>query len=194
MIQGAVLVFAYLLGSIPTALIMSKRFSGVDIRTLGDGNMGARNTSRTLGAKLGIVVAVVDFLKGVLAVLLANLLGLALIWQILAGICAILGHDFPVFAKFKGGQGLATSLGTMLVLFPTQMLLGSILYGILFLTTKKSSISAGFGGGLMALLLGIWQEWILLAYAIVIFLFIPLKQFIDSHRRKEIEAAKAKEV
>jgi len=137
---------------------------------------------------------VVDFLKGVLAVLLANLLGLALVWQILAGICAILGHDFPIFAKFKGGQGLATSLGTMLVLFPTQMLLGSILYAILFLTTKKSSISAGFGCGLMALLLGISQEWILLAYAVFIFLFIPLKQFMDSHRRREIEAAKAKEV
>jgi len=193
-IQGAVLVVAYLLGSIPTALIMSKRLRGVDIRTLGDGNMGARNISRTLGAKLGIVVAVVDFMKGVLAVLLANLLGLALVWQILAGICAILGHDFPIFAKFKGGQGLATSLGTMLVLFPTQMLLGSILYAILFLTTKKSSISAGFGCGLMALLLGISQEWILLAYAVVIFLFIPLKQFMDSHRRREIEAAKAKEV
>ena len=194
MIQGAVLVIAYLLGSIPTALIMSKRFRGVDIRTLGDGNMGARNTSRTMGAKLGIVVAVVDFLKGVLAVLLANLLGLALIWQILAGICAILGHDFSVFARFKGGQGLATSLGTMLVLFPTQMLLGSILYGILFLTTKKSSISAGFGCGLMALLLSISQEWMLLAYAVVIFVFMPLKQFMDSNRRKEIEAAKAKEV
>ena len=190
MIQGAVLVVAYLLGSIPTALIMSKRLRGVDIRTLGDGNMGARNISRTLGEKLGIVVAVVDFLKGVVAVLLANLLGLDLIWQILAGVCAILGHDFPVFARFKGGQGLATSLGTMLVLFPTQMLLGSILYAILFLTTKKSSISAGFGGGLMALLLGISQEWILLAYAVVIFVFIPLKQFMDSNRRKEIEAAK----
>ena len=72
MIQGAVLVVAYLLGSIPTALIMSKRLRGVDIRTLGDGNMGARNISRTLGAKLGIVVAVVDFLKGAVAVLLAN--------------------------------------------------------------------------------------------------------------------------
>jgi len=107
----SVLVFAYLLGSMPTAVIVSKRFKGVDIRTIGDGNMGARNTFHSIGPKFGFMVAVIDFGKGALPVLLAYLLGLELGWQFLAGVLAILGHDFPVFANFKGGQGTASSPG-----------------------------------------------------------------------------------
>ena len=193
MIEVAVLVIAYLLGSIPTALIMSRRVRGVDIRTLGDGNMGATNISRTLGQKLGITVGVLDCLKGALPVLLAYLLGFELVWQLLTGICAILGHDFPIFARFKGGQGTATSAGTMLVLFPLQTLPGLILYGVLFLFIRKSPISAGIGGGLTALLLGLTQQWILLAYCVGTFAFIPFKISLDSHHRKAIEATKLKE-
>ena len=193
MIQAAILIIAYLVGSIPTALIMSRRVRGVDIRTMGDGNMGATNISRTLGQKLGITVGVLDFLKGALPVLLAYLLGFELVWQLLTGICAILGHDFPIFARFKGGQGTATSAGTMLVLFPLQTLPGLILYGVLFLFIRKSPISAGIGGGLTALLLGLTQQWILLAYCVGTFASIPFKIFLDSHRRKTIEATKLKE-
>lgn len=193
LIKIAVLVVAYLLGSIPTALIISKRFRGVDIRTLGDANMGATNVSRTLGQKLGITVGVLDFLKGTLSVLLAYALGFELGWQMLTGICAILGHDFPIFARFKGGQGTATSAGTMLVLFPAQALPGLVLYGLLFLIIRKSPISASIGGGFTALLLGLAHHWVLLAYAVGAFAFIPFKIFLDSHRRKALEAARVKE-
>jgi glycerol-3-phosphate acyltransferase PlsY len=187
-------IAAYLLGSIPTALVIGRRVKGIDIRTIGNGNMGASNAFHTLGEKAGIIVAVVDFIKGVIPVLIASLLGLSIVWQMIVGACAILGHDFPVFAKFQGGQGTATSLGTMLVLFPLQTLLGLIFYGALFLITKNSRLSCSIGGGLIALLLGVTQQWLLLIYSVAVFLFIPLKLFIDTPRRHAIEAEKSKKV
>jgi glycerol-3-phosphate acyltransferase PlsY len=186
-----VLVIAYLLGSIPTALIISMRIKLVDIRSVGDGNMGARNTFHEIGPKFGIMVAVIDFSKGALSVFLAYILGLNLGWQILAGILAILGHDFPVFANFKGGQGTATSLGTMLALFPVPTLIGLITYGIIFLIIKNSNISCSIGGAIIALALGVSQQWLLLGYAVTVFIFIPVKLFIDSPRRRAIEIIKS---
>ena len=187
-------IIAYLLGSIPTALIVGRRLRGVDIRTIGNGNMGASNTFHTLGDKAGITVAVIDFLKGALPVLLATILGVPAEWRVIIGACAILGHDFPVFAGFRGGQGTATTLGTMLILFPMQTLLGLILYGSLFLVTRNSRLSCGFGGGLIALLLAISQQWMFFIYAVAAFLFIPVKLFIDTPRRRAIKSTHSEEI
>jgi glycerol-3-phosphate acyltransferase PlsY len=143
---AAVLVIAYLLGSIPTALIVSKRILRMDIRSIGNGNMGARNTFHEIGPVLGILVAVIDYLKGAASVFIAYALGLSLGWQMLAGIFAILGHDFPVFARFKGGKGVATSLGTMAVLYPVPAFIGLAVYSLVFLFTRKSLIGLGIGG------------------------------------------------
>jgi glycerol-3-phosphate acyltransferase PlsY len=188
---ASVLVFAYLLGSLPTAVIVSKRFKGVDIRTIGDGNMGARNTFHAIGPKFGFMVAVIDFFKGALPVLLAYLLGLELGWQFSAGAMAILGHDFPVFAGFKGGQGTASTLGTMSVLFPLPTLAGLAFYGGFYLITRKSNLSCSIGGAVIAGILAVSQQWLLLAYAVAVFVFIPVKLFIDSPRRRAIAMAKS---
>jgi len=184
-----VLIFAYLLGSIPTALIISRRIRQVDIRTIGDGNMGARNTFHQIGPKFGVIVAIIDFIKGALPVLLAWVVGLSLGWQMLTGALAIVGHDFPVFAHFRGGQGTATSYGAMLVLFPLPTVVGLTIYGILFLIIRNSNISCGVGGASIAIFLGITHRWTLLGYAIGIFLFIPIKLFMDKPRRKAIQNA-----
>jgi glycerol-3-phosphate acyltransferase PlsY len=190
----AISIIAYLLGSIPTALIVGRRLRGIDIRTIGNGNMGASNVFHTLGEKAGVLVAVIDFLKGALPVLVATLLDFPVEWTMIVSACAILGHDFPVFAGFKGGQGTATTLGTMLILFPLQTLFGLILYGSLFLITRNSRLSCGFGGGLIALLLGISQQWLFFVFAIVAFVFIPLKLFIDTPRRRAIKSLQVKEL
>jgi glycerol-3-phosphate acyltransferase PlsY len=184
------LLVAYLLGSIPTALIISKRIKDVDIRSVGDGNMGARNTFHQIGPKFGVRVAIIDFFKGALPVFLAYILRLDLGWQMLAGILAILGHDFPVFANFKGGQGTATSLGTMLVLFPIPTVIGLAAYGIIYLIIKNSNVSLGIGGAIIASILGFSQQWWLFEYAVPVFIFIPVKLFIDSPRRRAIEEVK----
>ena len=185
-----VLIAAYLLGSIPTALVISTRIKHVDIRCIGDGNMGARNTYHQLGPKFGVRVAIIDFFKGALPVFLAYILGLNLGCQFAAGILAILGHDFPVFANFRGGQGTATSLGTMLVLFPIPTVIGLAAYGIIFLIIKNSNISLGIGGAIIALILGVSHQWLLFGYAAPVFVFIPIKLLIDSPRRRAIEEAK----
>jgi len=188
---AAVLAFAYLLGSLPTALIFSRRVKRVDVRTVGDGNMGARNTFHTIGPRFGVTVAVIDFFKGALPVLLAYLLGLELGWQFLAGILVVLGHDFPVFAGFRGGQGTASTLGVMAVLFPLPALAGLAVYGGLYLVTKSSNLSCSIGGGVIAGILAVSQQWLLLAYAVSLFLFIPIKLFLDSPRRRAIAVAKS---
>ena len=180
------IIVGYLLGSIPSAVIVSRLAKGVDIRTLGDGNMGARNTARNLGMRYGILVAVADFCKGALTILFARALGLSLGMQMLAGIASIIGHDFPVFAGFKGGQGLADTLGTLLALFPTQTLIGLIVYGLLFLIIKNSDISAGIGCGLIALILGIQQNWMGLFFMVVMMISIPMKKILDDSRRKAL--------
>ena len=187
---ASVLIFAYLLGSLPTALMVSKRFKDVDIRTVGDGNMGARNTFHAIGPRFGFMVAVIDFAKGAVPVLLAYVLGLDLGWQFLAGVMAILGHDFPVFAGFRGGQGTASTFGTMLVLFPLPTLAGLAVYGGLFLVTRNSRLGCAIGGAVIAGILAVSQQWLLLAYAIAVFVFIPIKLFLDSPRRKAIAMAK----
>lgn len=182
----AVLVIAYLLGSVPTALIVSKRILRLDIRSIGNGNMGARNTFHEIGPVFGILVAIIDYLKGAVSVFIAYALGLSLGWQLLAGIFAILGHDFPVFARFKGGKGVATSLGTMAVLFPVPAFIGLAVYSLVFLFTRKSIIGLGIGCGAIALALGILHQWVFLEYAIAVFLFIPVKLFIDRPQRKAL--------
>ena len=187
---ATILICAYVLGAIPTALIVSRKIKKVDIRCVGDGNMGAHNTFHEVGPKFGLSVALMDVAKGALAVCLARVPGLDLSWQILAAILAILGHDFPVWANFKGGQGLAVSFGTMAVLFPLAALVGISVYGISFLLVKSSNIAAGTGGAAIALMLGLSQNWVFLAYAIIVLLFVAVKMVIDGPRRRSIGITK----
>jgi acyl phosphate:glycerol-3-phosphate acyltransferase len=108
---------AYLLGSIPTGLLLAKAF-GVDIRTTGSGNIGATNVYRTLGRSVGVMTLVGDCLKGLLPVLLAKYLHLPDVWIAVIGLAAFLGHVYTVFLGFKGGKGVATALGVLLGVSP----------------------------------------------------------------------------
>jgi glycerol-3-phosphate acyltransferase PlsY len=132
-----VAVVGYLLGSIPFGLIVSKLQAKVDIRNYGSGRTGGTNVLRTLGRKAFVMVAAGDVLKAAVAVLLAGVivgnghlvmghLNLGrLAAQSIAGLCAIMGHIFPVFAKFKGGRGVATFIGGLAAICPVAALLGS---------------------------------------------------------------------
>jgi glycerol-3-phosphate acyltransferase PlsY len=185
-----ILLIAYLLGSIPSALIVSRLFAGVDIRTLGDGNMGARNVSRTLGWKRGAIVALIDVGKGLLPVLLARAFGLSLFWRIAAAFCAVLGHDFPIFAHFQGGQGLAATLGALAVLAPVEMAWGMTVYGTLFLITRNSDLGAGVGVGLTVLLMWVFHEPVeLIVSSVMLIVSVPAKMMLDRPRRARIAGA-----
>ena len=115
-------IVAYLIGSVSFSVIFSKKFAGFDVREKGSKNAGTTNVLRTVGKKAAVLTLLCDVLKGVVAVLIAFLIGLwvegvnrALLLQI-AGICVVLGHLFPIFFKFKGGKGVATSLGVLLTI------------------------------------------------------------------------------
>lgn len=111
-----IILIAYLLGSIPSALWIGKLFYKVDVREHGSGNLGATNTFRVLGKKAGIVVTVFDILKGTAATLLVfvPLFDSISIHQLVLGAFAVIGHTYPVFARFKGGKAVATSGGVLL--------------------------------------------------------------------------------
>ena len=132
----AIIVLAYLVGSIPTSIIVSKLTKGIDIRNYGSGNAGGTNVMRVLGWKQGLFVMVLDALKGVLAVVVVARLfsgdvpfnnatpfdDFTLI-QIFAGIAAVVGHIWTVFAGFRGGKGIATALGMLLMIATVDMLI-----------------------------------------------------------------------
>ncbi len=115
---GLLIVGAYLLGSVPTAYLVAKWSRGIDIRQYGSGNIGASNIFRSTSKWLAIPVTIFDIGKGVLAVWVTQLLGLGVMEQIVVGLAAILGHNWPVFLRFQGGRGMFTSLGIILILSP----------------------------------------------------------------------------
>lgn len=142
------LTIAYLLGSIPTSVWVSQRIFKFDIREHGSGNAGATNAFRTLGTKAGIFVMLVDLLKGFFAVQLAALSlyhwdSVAMVnLQIALGLCAVLGHIFPIWAGFRGGKGIATLLGMIIAINGMVALsMVGIFIGML-LITKYVSLSS----------------------------------------------------
>ncbi|MDD5226226.1 MAG: glycerol-3-phosphate 1-O-acyltransferase PlsY [Candidatus Omnitrophica bacterium] len=138
------IVTAYLLGSIPFGLIAGFKLKGLDIREHGSKNIGATNVSRVVGKKWGILVLLLDALKGYIACILPAIFGqsLTIPFQLLLGVSAILGHSFPVWLKFKGGKGVATSLGVFLTIawIPTLITFG--LWIACFAITHIISISS----------------------------------------------------
>jgi glycerol-3-phosphate acyltransferase PlsY len=123
------LVFAYLLGSIPTGVILTKAFSDVDPRSQGSRNIGATNIYRTAGKKLGVLTLVGDILKGLIPVVVARESLGSFFWIGAIALAAFLGHLYSIFLKFKGGKGIATGLGAFLALSPLAAVLSCLVFG-----------------------------------------------------------------
>jgi len=160
------IITAYLIGSIPTALIISKSIFDIDIREYGSGNMGATNTFRVLGPKYGTIVMVGDMLKGIFAVALYNLLPYYLTNEldrtnlmIGLGMAAVAGHIYPIWAQFRGGKGVATLFGMVLAIQPMVAVscVGVFLL-VLFLTRYVSLSSIIAGVALPICVLWIYNE------------------------------------
>ena len=112
------IISGYILGSIPSAYLVARLRKGIDIREVGSKNMGAMNVYYQVGPMEAALVLLVDVGKGIAAILLARWLDLSLTFQLLTGLAAVVGHAFPVFLKFRGGKGGATSLGILLFVMP----------------------------------------------------------------------------
>ncbi len=145
MIEIVIAVFlSYFMGSIPTAFIAGKWLKGIDIREHGSGNMGATNVFRVLGKGPGIVVLVVDILKGVLGVVLVGQIFQfeEIFTFVVLGIASVCGHNWTVFLKFKGGKGIATSLGVLVGLTIKFAVLGPVLGFTLLIWIITFALSA----------------------------------------------------
>lgn len=145
----ALLLLAYLVGSIPTAVVIGKIFYGIDVREYGSGNAGATNTFRVLGKKAGIPVLLIDVLKGTVAVYMSYLIdtsgftrGTLVDLQLSLGVAALVGHIFPVYVGFRGGKGIATLLGIMIAIHPQAAGLSALIFIIVFLLFKYVSLGS----------------------------------------------------
>jgi len=142
-------ISAYLLGSIPTAIWLGKAKYGIDVREHGSNNAGATNTFRVLGKKSGVVVLFIDILKGFIAVFLPFIFGIGE-WgsnhlievQLVAALCAVSGHVLPIFANFRGGKGVATSLGVIVGVHPIAAGICVAVFLIVFVISKYVSLGA----------------------------------------------------
>jgi len=150
-----IILLSYLVGAIPTSIIMSKLVKGIDIRNHGSGNAGGSNVFRVLGWKYGISVILLDATKGMIAVLLVSRLYFGsfpfpnatpfddfTLVQIIAGVSAILGHIWTIFAGFKGGKGIATGLGILVSIVTVDMLLGLVVFALVVGVSKYISLGS----------------------------------------------------
>jgi len=138
-----VVLLGYFLGSIPTAYIAGRLLKGGDIRQMGDGNVGAANAFRQLGAKVGIAVGLVDIGKGTLAIVIAQAASIPQLAVLLAGAAVVAGHNWPVFIGFRGGRGESTTIGVLLTLITQPMLIvGGAATVVLFITRNVILASA----------------------------------------------------
>jgi len=162
-----VLILSYLIGSIMSGDLVA-RFKKIDLRSQGSGNVGATNVFRTMGTLYGVIVLVADVLKGVIAVLLGvwvdNHYGFNSNLPILAGILAIVGHNWPIYAKFKGGKGIATSLGVLIALSPTSLLIAFPVWLLALLLSGYVSV-----GSILSAI----------AYPISVFIFYPHQIYLQ---------------
>ncbi len=142
LISALAVAISYLIGAIPFGLLFTRLFAGIDVRTVGSGNIGATNVLRASGKKAAIMTLLADALKGFLPVLLVQLLIRSDVTTVLSGAAAVLGHNFPVYLKFKGGKGVATSFGVVLAVAPWIGLACLVIWLLTALLWRYSSLSA----------------------------------------------------
>jgi len=143
-----ILVLSYLVGSIPTAIITGKVLRGIDVRQFGSGNAGGTNAFRVLGWKAGLFVSLFDIAKGAFATVVISQIRFdapflnPTVLMILAGLCAILGHTFTIFAGFKGGKGVACGAGMIIGLYPLVFLFCLLVFALVLFSTGIVAISS----------------------------------------------------
>lgn len=173
-----IVLISYVLGSIPFALIIGKLGYRVDVREHGSGNLGTTNTFRVLGKRAGTLVLLGDMGKGLLAALLPLLFGSDMS-LLLAGIPAIIGHSYPIFAKFKGGKSVATSAGVLLAAFPLFFLVVVATFLLTLMISKMvslSSMAASAVGLVTVTVYGLMtRDWLPLVVIVPLALFIIIK-------------------
>ena len=178
------LLIGYLLGSIPSGIWIGKAFFGKDIREYGSGNMGTTNTFRVLGKTAGSIVLLIDMLKGSATALLP-LLFHSDANALLIGIAAIVGHAFPIFASFKGGKTVATSVGVLLIYNWQFFLLAWAIFLITLYLTSMVSVASMLGFTLITISSLFYQDWILTTVALILTIFVFIRHWGNISRIRQ---------
>ena len=181
-------ILAYLIGSIPSGLIIGKGLFGTDVRQFGSKNIGATNTYRVLGLKAALPVFICDALKGAIGVCLLASYGPA--FAILGGILAMVGHNWSIFLGFKGGRGVATGLGVLIALSPLVAIICFVIWGIIVYPTKLVSLGSIIAAAAVPLLMFLTgQSWWYVGFGALAALFVILR-----HRDNIIRLLSGKEL
>jgi glycerol-3-phosphate acyltransferase PlsY len=187
------IIVGYLLGSIPTAYLIARWRKGIDIREVDVRNMGGGSVLRQVGVWEGIIVIVVDMAKGAAAIFIARAFGVSLPWELAAGFAAILGHNYPVYVGFRGGQGVATIMGIYFVIAPYAMAAVFCVLGVILLLTRRKFtrflfVIVSVVSPLLAVFIWlIYRSEILLYYTLVIIVLLLIK---NRRRLAEIKILK----
>lgn len=179
------LIFSYLFGSIPFSLIISKLFYNIDLRQHGSGNVGTTNTFRILGKKAGIVVLILDILKGAIPVWVAMLVDVTGDFPVVIyGVVAALGHVYSIFLKFKGGKAVATGGGAILAANPILFVVLVSTFLITLKVSKYVSLSSVFAA--LALLIGVMftSDWFMIIFGIILGIVVIVKHIPNMKRIK----------
>ena len=182
-VNAAAIIIGYLLGSIPSAYIITRAIKSIDIRQLGSGNVGALNTLQEIGRKAGITVFLADAGKGVAAVAIAKWgLGVPELFLLLAGLAAVIGHIWPVFLKFTGGRGMAAIFGVLAIFMP---LYGYLLEFLIFLGVLAIALTVTRGNFALCMIIGLasvpistWflgEPWLLIYFSIVFLVLVVVR-------------------
>jgi glycerol-3-phosphate acyltransferase PlsY len=191
------IVIAYMLGSIPTSVWIGRFFYGTDVRHHGSGNAGATNTLRTLGKSAGLVVLLIDMLKGWLAVGMIYFSGYEsgsaqrILLEVTMAVAAILGHIFPIYAGFKGGKGVATTMGIIIGISPLIALLCAVIFALVLIVSHYVSLASI----LSVLSFPFWMMSVYKEHYIVLTIFsllLPMMVII-MHRKNIIRLLKRQE-
>ncbi|HEX79456.1 MAG TPA: glycerol-3-phosphate acyltransferase [Dehalococcoidia bacterium] len=182
-----VILSGYLLGSIPTAYIAGRLIKGEDIRLMGDGNMGAQNAFRQLGTGIGLFVGIIDAAKGILVIIIAQLIGISQVSMLLAGTAAVIGHNWPVFLGFRGGRGECTTIGVLLTLIPQPVLItGSAAILVLLKTKNVIKASVVLFAPLSLICWWLGTPGLLTSYSIGLPCLVGFTHFIRSRQKSAL--------
>jgi glycerol-3-phosphate acyltransferase PlsY len=179
-----VIIGSYLIGSIPWGLVVG-RLKGIDIREYGSGNIGSTNILRTLGTKFGAIVLIADVLKGVVAVLLARYIIETPTGEMAAGFAAIAGHDWSLFLKFKGGRGVATSLGALLPMAmpaPLAAVSGLVVFLLIVALTRYVSLGSLLGSVSAVVTMAVFMALDRVSWEYLVYIVVAVTLIIFQHR------------
>ena len=177
-------IISYLLGSVSSGILVSRIAKGPDLRTVGSRNTGASNVQRTMGWKYGLITFFADAIKGILSCLIAELLTGDHMAALPAGLCCVIGHNWPVFFSFKGGKGVATTVGVMLFCYPVPALFciaGTIVLIIVFRYISLGSLFLVVSFAIASIFFSNGNPWIII-WACVLMLMCVIRHHANISR------------